>query len=141
MPRSTAPWCITLAVFGRCSLIWSPGMDVAIGLNSPPSFVPGFMSKVSLCDGPPSIHRRMHDLCFALVWAACVARTLSQPDIEVAATPAADSLNRSRRDRLFRLVMVLSPFRDRIAPASGGREPPRSVLGGDSRPPLAGGVG
>src|SRR5262245_41586575 len=96
---------MTFAVRGRCSLTCRPGTDVGIGLNSPPSRVPGFMSKVSLCDGPPSIHRRMHALCLAFVWAAWVASTLSQPDIEVAATPAADSLSRSRRERLLGFVM------------------------------------
>src|SRR5205823_8153542 len=102
--RMSAASCIHFATLGRCSLIWMPGAEVAMGLNSPPSLVPGLMSKVSLCDGPPSIHRTMQDLCLTPVWAAWVASTGSQPDSEVAATPAADSLSSSRRERS--LVMV-----------------------------------
>src|SRR5688572_28122704 len=108
MLRMRAPSCIHLAILGRCSLIWMPGTLVAMGLNSPPSLVPGLRSKVSLWVGPPSIHRTMQDLCLTPVWAAWAASTGSQPDSEVAATPAADSLSRSRRERS--LVMVGSPL-------------------------------
>ena len=62
MPRTTAPWCITFAIFGRCSLISMPGAEVAMGLKSPAPLLPGLRSKVSLWLGPPSIHIRMHDL-------------------------------------------------------------------------------
>src|SRR5205807_8206404 len=93
-------------MLGRCSLIWIPGTEVAIGLNSPASFVPGFRSKVSLCDGPPSIHRTMQDLVFLPVCAACAATTLSQPDIDRAAMP--EHCNSSRRDRF--IVMMENPW-------------------------------
>src|SRR5262245_47709717 len=96
MLRRMAPSCIHLATFDRCSLIWMPGTEVAIGWNSPASFVPGFMSKVSFCDGPPTIHSTMHDYVLALVWAVWAARTLSQPDIDTA--PAVVYFRRSRRD-------------------------------------------
>src|SRR5579875_2104763 len=85
-----------------------PGTAVEIGLNSPPSLVPGFKSKVSLWLGPPSIHRRMQDLCLVGVWAARLANTWSQPDNETAETPAADSFNQSRRER-FKSVIMFSP--------------------------------
>src|SRR5262245_30466287 len=107
MPRRMAPSCIHLATFDRCSLIWMPGTEVAIGLNSPPSFVPGFMSKVSLCDGPPSIHSRMHDLVFAFVCSAWAARVPSHPDSDVPATPAAtEYLRKSRREKF--MVMAVA---------------------------------
>src|SRR5579859_3232936 len=101
MPRRIAAWSISCASFGKCSLIWMLGTFVAIGLNSPPSLVPGFKSNVSLWLGPPSIHRRMHDLCLAPELAARLANTLSQPDNDTAETPAAVSFSRSRRDRLL----------------------------------------
>src|SRR5579864_7573524 len=66
--------------------------------NGPPWAVPGRRSKVSLWLGPPSIHKRMQDLCCALVSAARVASTLNQPDTEVPRIPAADSLSKSRRE-------------------------------------------
>src|SRR5262245_18831069 len=104
MLRMMAPSFIHLATFDRCSLIWMPGTEVATGLNSPASLVPGFMSKVSFCDGPPSIHRTMHDFVLSFFSAACAARTLSQPDMEAA--PAVVYFRRSRRDRF--MVMACS---------------------------------
>src|SRR5437867_9543502 len=117
MLRRTAASCIHFATFGRCSLTWMPGTLVAMGWNSPAFFVPGFMSKVSLWDGPPSIHRTMQDFVLVFASAARAARTLSQPDSDVHATPAADSFRRSRRERS--LNMVKAPYL-----ASGGRKPP-----------------
>src|SRR5438552_4977723 len=75
-----------------------PGTEVAIGWNSPPSLVPGFMSNVSFWLGPPSIHSRIHDLCLTPAPAACAAIRSSQPDIDVRAAPAAVNLRKSRRD-------------------------------------------
>src|SRR3954468_22787786 len=100
MLRTTTPWCITFATFGRCSLIWRPGTLVGIGLNSPAPLLSGLRSKVSLWLGPPSIQSRMQLLCLRaggldppVAAAAWLARTFSQPDIETAPTPtpAADS--------------------------------------------------
>ena len=43
-----------------------PAALVLIGLNSPAPLLSGLRSKVSLWLGPPSIHRRMHDLALPL---------------------------------------------------------------------------
>ena len=67
-----------------------PGTLVAIGLNSPPFGVSGFRSKVSLCDGPPSIHSRMHDLVFVPVTAARAASGASQPDSDAPTMPSGE---------------------------------------------------
>src|SRR5262245_5121494 len=99
MLRRMAACCICWANFGKCSLIWMPGTEVAIGLNSPASLVPGFMSNVSFWLGPPSIQSRMHDLCLTPEPAAWAAIRSNQPDIEVRAAPAAANLSQSRRDR------------------------------------------
>src|SRR4051812_45323122 len=82
-----------------------PGTEVAIGLNSPASLVPGFMSNVSFWLGPPSIHSKMHDLCLAP--AACAAIVPNQPDAEARVAPAAVNLRKSRRESsaLRELVM------------------------------------
>src|SRR5437870_13919941 len=110
MLRMMAPSCIHFDTFDRCSLIWMPGAEVAIGLNSPASFVPGFRSKVSLCDGPPSIHRTMPDFVFLPLWAAWAATTLSQPDIDRAAMPAPEHFSRSRRERMVFMMVISSVF-------------------------------
>src|SRR5438105_3412549 len=88
-----------VAIFGRCSEICTPDTLVAIGLNSPASLVPGFMSKVSLWLGPPSIHKRMHDLVFARASAARAASGASQPDSDGASTPSDDRRRKSRREK------------------------------------------
>src|SRR4051812_27586788 len=115
MPRSSAAWCIWRATLGRCSLISRPGTEVAIGLNSPPSAVPGFRSNVSLWLAPPSIHKRMHDFCLPDAPPARAARTSSQPDNDANDAPAAENLRKSRRDQSAR-------ERERaIGPSSGGK--------------------
>src|SRR5215218_10202543 len=89
MERRRAAWCISLAIFGRCSLICTPGTLVSIGLKVPALAVPGFRSNVSLWLGPPAIHSRMQDLVF-LVWSAApLASRLNQPDSDRVETPAA----------------------------------------------------
>src|SRR5688572_26770329 len=88
IPRTTTPCFITSAIFGRCSLISTPGALVLIGLNSPAPLLSGLRSKVSLWLGPPSIHRRMHDFA-GLRPAAAFAITGSQPESVGANTPAA----------------------------------------------------
>src|SRR3954447_14605771 len=75
-----------------------PGTEVAIGLNSPASLVPGFMSNVSFWLGPPAIHSKMHDLCLTPDPAASAAMRCSQPDMDVRAAPAAENRRKSRRD-------------------------------------------
>src|SRR5947209_19314757 len=104
MPRNSAILSVCWASLGRCSLISMPGTLVWIGLNSPAPALCGLRSNVSLWLGPPSIHSRMHDLVLSFAWAARVARTLSQPDIEAPSTPAADSLTKSRRDNPLRIA-------------------------------------
>src|SRR5262245_21674546 len=108
-----------VAIFGRCSEIWMPLTLVAIGLNSPPFAVPGFMSKVSLCDGPPSIHRRMHDLVFDFVSAARAASGASQPDSDGASTPSDDRRRKSRREKEFNMAQA-PVFSFPLPPCGGG---------------------
>ena len=52
---------MTFARLGKTSLIWRPGTEVAIGLNSPRTSAgaSGLGSKVSMCDGPPASQIRM----------------------------------------------------------------------------------
>src|SRR5437879_6394420 len=99
MLRKIAAWFISPASLGKCSEIWMPGALVAIGLKSPPSLVSGFMSNVSLCDGPPSIQRRMQDLVFLPVTAARAASGASQPDIEAPSMPSDEKRRKSRREK------------------------------------------
>src|SRR5262249_31979451 len=63
------------AISGRCSENFAPLMRVSITLNSPPVFVPGLGSNVSMWLGPPFIQRRMQDLPrdFLPVAIACAA--------------------------------------------------------------------
>src|SRR5690242_6043114 len=75
-----------------------PGTAVAIGLNSPASLVPGFMSNVSFWLGPPSNHSKMHDLSLTPDPAAWAASTSNPPDIDLRAAPAAERLRKARRD-------------------------------------------
>src|SRR3954453_13537742 len=87
-----------------------PLTEVLIGLNSPASLVPGFMSKVSFWLGPPSIHSRMHDLCQAPDPAACAAIRSSQPDAEDRAPAAAENLRNARRDTsALRELLIREP--------------------------------
>src|SRR6478672_6029772 len=101
MLRTMTPVCIISAVFGRCSLISTPGALVFTGLNSPAPLLSGLRSKVSLWLGPPSIQRRMHDFArpFPALPAllAASAMTGSQPERAGANTPAAESRRKSRR--------------------------------------------
>src|SRR5262245_23871893 len=104
MLRRINPWLMIAAIFGRCSEISIPGTLVLIGLNSPASLVPGFMSNVSLWLGPPSIHRRMHDLVLAPVSAARAASGASQPDSDGASTPSDEKRRKSRREKEFNMA-------------------------------------
>ncbi len=53
-------WCICLATLGRCSVIFTPGAEVSIGLNGPPFFsLSGLRSQMSRWLGPPPIHSTM----------------------------------------------------------------------------------
>src|SRR5947208_3593542 len=88
------------ATFGRCSLILMPGTLVAISLEGPPLAWPGLRSKVSICEGPPFIHRRMQALLRRGLAAAAPARFSNQPESEPPSTPAAESVNQSRRDSM-----------------------------------------
>ena len=58
---------ITLARLGKTSLIFNPGTEVAIGLNSPrtSTAASGLGSKVSMCDGPPASQIKMQFLTLA----------------------------------------------------------------------------
>src|SRR3954449_11367975 len=98
-----------LAIFGRCSLILTPAVLVAISLKLPPLAWPGLRSHRSMVDGPPDIHSRMHCLRLTSGAAEC-ARRSNQPDMDAPRTPAADSLSRSRR---------LTRGADMVPPRSG----------------------
>src|SRR5437016_4237997 len=91
-----------------------PGTEVAIGLNSPASLVPGFMSNVSFWLGPPAIHSKMHDLCLTPSLATSAANTSSQPDIDVRAAPAAVNLSKSRRESSAIRELVMKGLRNRL---------------------------
>src|SRR5437868_10618273 len=99
MPRKIAAWPMIVAILERCSEISMPGTLVLIGLNSPASLVPGFMSKVSLWLGPPSIHSRMHDFVLAFVSAARAASGASHPDSDGVSMPSDESRRKSRREK------------------------------------------
>src|SRR5262245_3052308 len=68
---------------GRCSENFAPLMRVSMALNSPPVFVPGLGSNVSMWLGPPFIQRRMQALPrpFLPVIAACSAARSCQAGI------------------------------------------------------------
>src|SRR5262245_17317409 len=86
------------AIFGRCSLILTPGTAVAISLNSPPLAWPGLRSHRSMVLGPPFIHSRMHErLRFGRGAAASAIRGI-HPDSEAPANPAVKSRRQSRRE-------------------------------------------
>src|SRR5262249_18534430 len=70
-----------------------------ISLYGPPLAWPGFRSKVSICEGPPLIHSRMHAFLRAGWAAAAWAKDSNQPETQGARTPAADSFSQSRRGR------------------------------------------
>ena len=80
-----------------------PDTLVSIGLNSPPFLCPGLGSNVSICDGPPGIHRRMHDFFRFGSFAVSAARAGSQwlsdsPDTPIEAQPSEAIRSQSRRD-------------------------------------------
>ena len=64
IPRMMARRSIIVACRGRCSQISMPGTFVAIGRNSPRTSAgaAGFMSQLSMCDGPPRSQIQMTDL-------------------------------------------------------------------------------
>src|SRR5262245_20159173 len=95
----TASRSACLASKGKCSLMRTPGALVLISWNGPPFSRPGLRSKVSICEGPPFIHKRMHERLRFRSFAVPSARAFSQPDIEKPITPAADSVSHSRRER------------------------------------------
>src|SRR5262249_51045134 len=91
---------VKLAIFGRCSLIRMPDTRVAIGRKGPALAWPVLRSNVSSWDGPPFIHRRMHDFlgrpgAAAAAWAS----SSNQPETQGPRAPAAESFSQSRRDK------------------------------------------
>src|SRR5947209_2838714 len=103
MDRITTDLSMKRATFGRCSLMRTPGAEVAISLYGPPLEVPGFKSKVSIWLGPPVIHRRMHERRRCGLAAVSAANASNQPEAEQPATPAAARRSQSRRDSSGRL--------------------------------------
>src|SRR4051794_41768264 len=105
-----------------------PGTEVAIGLNSPASAVPGFMSNVSFWLGPPSIHSKMHDLCLTRAPAAWAAIRSSQPDTDVRAAPAAANCRKPRRDSsALRELVIRGPPQDYGGGRARSAAAPRSL--------------
>src|SRR5207249_10669419 len=96
MPRTIARRSPNFVSCGRCSPILRPAALVAISLNGPPLAWPGLRSHRSMVDGPPFIHRRMHDRFRAGSLAAAVARGAIHPETEAAAL-AAPSRRKPRR--------------------------------------------
>src|SRR5258708_2509642 len=105
MPRTRALSFMCRAIFGRCSLILTPGAAVAISFDGPPFAWPTLRSHRSMVAGPPFIHSRMHERLRDGSPAAALASEPSQPDIEVPMTPADDSFSHSRRDRVWRFMV------------------------------------
>src|SRR5689334_10591190 len=115
MPRSSVKFLACLATFGRCSLILMPETAVGISRYGPPLF----RSKVCDCAGPPAIHNKMHDLCFAPSSADSLARavsTLNHGATQPPKTPAAESRNASRRETRQSEIMAAlhSPIADEL---------------------------
>src|SRR5262245_60319366 len=92
------------AIFGRCSLILTPGTLVAISLTGPPLAWPGLRSHRSMVLGPPDIHSRIHALLRAGCAAAAPASRSSQPDREAPIAPKLASRNQSRREIVGRVI-------------------------------------
>src|SRR5262245_49580999 len=95
----TASLSACSATSGSCSENFAPLMRVSIALNSPPVFVPGLGSKVSMWLGPPFIQRRMQDLPrdFLPVEIACAAARSCQAGIEALRTaPRPPAINDRR---------------------------------------------
>ncbi len=125
---------ISLANFGKCSLMRMPGTDVSIGLNSPRTSAgaSGLGSNVSMWLGPPAIQSRMHDLGRGPSGAAAASRP-SQPHSDA---PAAAAATNSRRPKFGRIAS--SPGAVAVLSGSGktrwSSAGPRPVPG---RPPRA----
>src|ERR1017187_8853175 len=76
-----------LATLGRCSVIFTPGADVSIGLKGPPFFsLSGFKSQMSRWLGPPPIHSTMQ---LRLAFLSCWAEAWSDEKNWIAGTPSA----------------------------------------------------
>ena len=76
-----------MATLGRCSVIFTPGAEVAIGLNGPPFFsLSGFKSQMSRWLGPPPIQSTMQ---LRLVFLSCWAEASSDEKNWIAGMPSA----------------------------------------------------
>src|SRR5262245_39865373 len=128
--RMTAIFLPNLATLGRCSPIFRPGAEVWISLYGPPLAWPGLRSHRSMVLGPPFIQRRMTAFLRCGCFAASAAKVSIQPETEQAATPAADSLSHSRRDRRGVSVVLRAIVRSPRILA-------RSASEGSLRPSLA----
>src|SRR5262245_7642707 len=96
MTASLSAWSATS---GRCSENFTPLMRVSMALNSPPVFVPGLGSNVSMWLGPPFIQRRMQDLprVFLPAVIACAAARSCQVGIAaLRAAPRPPAMNERR---------------------------------------------
>jgi hypothetical protein len=89
------------AQIGRCSETWIPRAAVGMALNSPPVFLPGFGSHVSIWLGAPCIQRRITDFA-VLPDLATISWENDGKGADAAARPApAPRLNLSTAPRKF----------------------------------------
>src|SRR5262245_33474146 len=97
--RTRAQCRLRWASIGRCSQIWTPGVRVAIGLNSPlKSAGPcGFMSKVSCCEAPPVRNRKMTALGPPAGPAGPAPRSAATPVIDNPSAPIVPACRKARR--------------------------------------------
>ena len=91
---------MTFARLGKTSLIWRPGTDVAIGLNSPRTSAgaAGLGSNVSMCEGPPASQIRMQFRALAAGRDA-IGRQGAQPEPVVQAQAQETQRRRPGADR------------------------------------------
>src|SRR4051812_40810356 len=107
IPRTIASLSITPAKSGMYWQISMPGTFVAIGVNSPriSAGASGFISKLSMCDGPPRIQIMMTDLFRQEVNFEPVAALACRRSTSASESPASESAptrNTSRRETAVR---------------------------------------
>ena len=87
-----------------------PAVPVAIGLNSPrmPSGASGFMSNVSICEGPPNWWRKMRCLARARDRRRASRRHRSQVGRFRPAIPADPARSKARRERAARVGSIMN---------------------------------
>jgi hypothetical protein len=97
--RTSAQCRLRWASIGRCSQIWTPGVRVAIGLNSPlySAGPRGFMSNVSCCEAPPVRNRKMTAFGRGVGPAGAVPRSRATSVIDNPRAPIVPAWRNARR--------------------------------------------